>query len=146
MKINNTNTAEFLVIKFPDFKNSEEFKSFDNNDLKLPYIVMNGFAKYAMNLLDKNGEFDIQLKKIIDFINEEYNRSDSDPEILDLISIEIFENFAQDIKNLDFLRKYTVGKARHAVEMSLTFTGIDKPDTQIAPEAIEIIKNLENHR
>lgn len=145
MEITYKNIVNFLTTQFPQFKETEEFKSFDEEDLKLPYIVTAAFARYSIDRLEKNGATDPELQTLFDFINDKFNHNDTDKELLNLISVEIFENFALTEKSLEYARSNTLNKARHAVEMTLVFCGVDKPDLTIAPEAELVMKNIENY-
>ncbi len=145
MEITYKNIINFFTNQFPGFKETEEFKSFDEEDLKLPYMVTAAFARYAMERLEKEGAEDSELQSLFDFINDKFNHDNTDKDLLELISVEIFENFVLTEKSLEYARKHTSDKARHAVEMTLTFCGVDKPDLTIAPEAKAVMESIEAH-
>ncbi len=142
MEVNYANIVDFLIGGFSEFKATEIFKEFDNEDLKLPYIIWGAFVTYVIDRLQKNGEDDPVLKKLFNFINNQFDDPSSDPDVLNLLSVTVFEGFAQVKESLEFSRKNTRNKARHAVEMILTYTGVDKPDFTIAPEAEEIMQSI----
>lgn len=144
--INYENIVERLLKEFPSFKEWEDFGQLDKEDIeKNTYIVFSYFVRYMLERLEKNGSQDLMLKRFFYFINSQFNNPKSDPQILNLLSVEVFEGFAQTKKGLNFSRENTVGNARHAVEMSLTYTGVERPDFNIAPEAINIVKSIEKY-
>ena len=144
MKVDYSHTVDFLISEFPEFRETEIFKLFDEEDLKLAHIVWGAFAIHAVERLKKNGPNDSIVKKLYSFINEQFSNPGSDPKVLELLAVQIFECFAQDKDSLDFSRKNAVGKARHAVEMSLAYTGVDKPDLTIAPEAEKLVQSIKD--
>ncbi len=144
MKIDYSNIVDFLIEEFPEFKETEVFKLFDKEDFKLAYIVWGAFSIYAVDRLMKNGADDLVVQRLFNFINEQFDNTDSDPKVLELLTVEIFESFAQEKESLKFSRQNTHGKPRHPVEMSLAYTGEDKPDLIIAPEAEKIMQSIQD--
>lgn len=146
MKVDNKNLIEYLIQKFPEYTKTNTFKSYNEVELKFTYMIVSDLANYVIERLEKYGVTDPVAERLFNFINEQFNNLLSDPEVLNIIMIEIFDNFATTKEMLEFSRKNTSGKARHAVEMCLVSSGVDKPDLTIAPEAEEEIKRIEDFK
>jgi hypothetical protein len=135
MRIDYSDSVTYLLKTFPEYKESKLFTSlFDEEDLKLPYIIWGTFGQWSVERLTQNGPDDIS-NKIVQLVNEQFDNPESDPEFINLLKVEIFENFAQEKLSLDFMRKNLSSKARYWFERNLATTGIEGPDLTIAPEA-----------
>ena len=138
--------APFLLEHFPEFKETGDYKRYDENDLKLPYIVWADFIRYLLQRLQKNGPADSVVQRLFAFLNEQFNDPASDPEVINLLAVEVFESFTQKKENLDFARKYTTSQARHQLELILGYTGVERPDLSIAPGAQQIMDNIRKYK
>jgi hypothetical protein len=63
------------------------------------------------------------------------------PQVTNLLSVEVCEQFAQQKDSLEFARQRTK-EPGHQLELVLAYTGIERPDLSIAPEAQETMDNI----
>jgi len=135
MDITYKNVTDYLLKEFPGIRDIKDYEEqVDENFLKLPYYMMALFVNYTMDLFRTNGPSDPTVRKFFAFVNEQFANS-RDEELLNLLAIEVFENYAQEKETLKFARSITNEKARFVLESTLWWTGVDKPDPTIAPEA-----------
>jgi hypothetical protein len=132
----------FLLEHFPEFKETDDYKRYDKQDLGLPYIVWADFTRYVLERLENNGAEDAVVQRLFNVVNEQFDNSGSDPQVINLLSVEVFEQFAQQKDSLEFARQHTHEKARHQLELVLAYTGVERPDLSIAPEAQETMDNI----
>jgi hypothetical protein len=150
MKMNDYSHEEmisFLLKEFPEFEESSRYKDLaylKEDRLSLVYVVWGEFASYSVERLKENGSEDKIVQKLFTFINECFENEESSSWVLDLLTVEIFEEFVQTENGLSYARAHTNGKARHRLEIVLTATGVGKPDLTIAPDAEAIMQRLRN--
>ena len=107
MKITYDNVAQYILAEFPDYDSS----SWGDEDKKLAYVVFGDFVLYAVDLFKKNGKDDPTVQKLFRFVNEQFAISD-DEKLLELLTIEVFEQYAQEfgkpeVRSGDYKRKST---------------------------------------
>jgi hypothetical protein len=89
----------------------------DEDDLKLPYIVFSYFSKYLNELIEKEPSSPV-IDRVFHVIDSQFNQSKQDKRVLDLIRIEIFEEFSGNNIAIELaLKKLKSGKAKFAFKM-----------------------------
>jgi hypothetical protein len=111
----------------------ELLQTLGEEELKLePYLP---WGHSAMQRLHDNGPDDPVVARLFSFLNGQFANPDSEHNVLELLTIQIFENFAQEEKSLEYARQNTKDEARQSLEESIWWTGVDSPEECIAPEA-----------
>jgi hypothetical protein len=118
------NSIEILYGKFPEFKESEQFKLMTISE-DLPYVVYSWFYGFII----KNLRNDFVVKKFISFINESFNDPTVDPELLNLMQIEFFENLTSSKDLIEFARKNFIGKALEMFEFTSKHFGVEAAES-----------------
>jgi hypothetical protein len=97
--------VDILLERFPEFKETEDFKW--GIDLDIPYSVWGAFGRYIttyMNRLPADRiEADELVNRVFDFANEMLDRGDDDTHTI--VVIELFENFYTYRKTLELGRR-----------------------------------------
>lgn len=81
---------QFWLKEFPEFNVQE----WNKDNLNLPHIVFADFADFLINKIEEKGRDDTIVQKTFTIINNQFNDSDPDPEVLNLLQVEIFENLS----------------------------------------------------
>lgn len=113
-KLTNEDIKRELLIKFPEFQESDDFKlSLDPEGG--PYEYLARFADYLLKEMDKSSNAEI-VKRAFGFINDIYSRENISAEVWDLMGIELLETIETDEKHRDLANKYLTGKALKAFQ------------------------------
>ncbi|OGW71047.1 MAG: hypothetical protein A3G49_00725 [Candidatus Sungbacteria bacterium RIFCSPLOWO2_12_FULL_41_11] len=100
---------------FPEFKESEEF---DETNMGIPYTFLADFGRFFMDRLRKAGETDAVVKKTFTVMNEMFNDPATDPEVINLMQIELCEILASSKKGLALATKLLSGKSLEYLNMA----------------------------
>ena len=125
--VNYQNIIEVTLNSFPEFKESKQFKEImEEVDISLPYIFFGYFNEFIIDHLtsEKHRGSPI-IQRFVIFVNELFADTNSDPKVLNLIQIEIFELLAESKELIEFARKNLVGKALDTFEFTSRHYGVE---------------------
>ncbi len=111
-KFTNEEMKELLLAKFPEFRESTEFKE-ELGDEAGSYEYYARFADFILKEINKNKETDLA-KRTFEFINDIYSSESISADVWDLFGIELLETFENDDNAKVLAEKYLKGKALEA--------------------------------
>jgi hypothetical protein len=114
-RISLENFATFWLDLFPEFKDSKEF---DEMNTTIPYSFLSDFGRFFMDRLKKDGEGDLVVQRVFAVLNEVFNDPSVDPEVANLLQVELCEILASSKKGLALAEKLLQGKSIEYLNMS----------------------------
>lgn len=113
-KLINETVKKELLDKFPEFKESNEFKVHLDQEGG-PYEYFARFADFILKEIESSEDSEI-VKRMFDFISNVYSRENLSEEVWDLFGIELLEVFEVNEKTKNLANKYLTGKALKAFQ------------------------------
>ncbi len=96
--------VKVLLDRFPEFMESDDYYS---DELDIPYVIWGGFGRFVTNYMRRlpadRLDDDPLVIRVFDFANELMDSDD--PDTLDIVGIELFENFCMYQKTLELARR-----------------------------------------
>jgi hypothetical protein len=105
------NVVDVIIDLVPEFKEYKEFECGYLNDKVFKNGLLDIFGRFLKNRIESYPICDPVIQRIFKFLNEQFNESDSDHDVLDLLGIDIFENISPYEKGMEVARKLLEGKA-----------------------------------
>jgi len=111
IKLTLDNIVEEIVKLIPEFKDYKDYKVFDIKNESEKRMLLSVFGNFLKERIDTFPIDDPVIQKTFKLINEQFNNSDSDQDVLDYLGIDIFENISPYKKGMEVSRKLLTGKA-----------------------------------
>ncbi len=93
-------------------------------------MVYSWFYEYIINKITRNLRNDSEVNNFIFFINELFNDLNIDPELLNLMQIEFFENLTTSKELIEFARKNFKGKALEMFNFTSKHFGVEATESR----------------
>jgi|GEM_PF-4391600 len=104
-----SSNIDSLLMKFPEFKNSEYF--LESDDKKSAYTVFHDFTRFLIDRIDKSSDGKDQvIKKAFELINEMLNSDDF--ERANLAGVGVLEYLVESPKAVSMAKQSLVGNAQ----------------------------------
>jgi hypothetical protein len=116
-KITFENIVQYIINEFPDFT------EYDKGSLDIQHVILGNFADFIVEKIESN-EYNEIVEKAVEIINKIFQDS-LDTKLMDLFQVEVFENFAQSEKAINFSRSNLKGKAIEYFEKAMNHFGIE---------------------
>lgn len=120
------NLIEAMVELVPEFRDYEDFGVWDINDNEVKRLLLGVFGRFFTERVKNYPGGDPVIKRVYEFLNEQFNESDSDREALDYLGIEIFENLCSFKEGVEVSRKLLKGNALKSFNETAKYFYSDK--------------------
>ncbi len=124
-----SDSVQVLLEKFPEFKDSNEYLIVQD-ELDLPYGIYFAFMKTILQEIKSPAKDTQIIKRFVDFVNESFADDETDPESLNLMQIEFFENLTSSKDLIEFARKNFIGKALEMFEFTSKHFGVEAAESR----------------
>jgi hypothetical protein len=104
-------SVEYALKTFPDFVTSSEY---DANNKELPYLLYADLTSFFKKILETKDE--VKIKLVFDFINSFFDSGKMNNLDKELVSVEVFEEFASYPETTTLAREFLNPLARESFE------------------------------
>jgi|SRR3989344_3443036 len=105
----------FWLKLFPEFRESEKY---DEENIEIPYAFLADYSRFFMDRLKSGGETDIVVQRTFNIMNKIFNDPSAEPEVINLIQIELCEILASSKKGLELANKLLEGDSVKYLKMA----------------------------
>lgn len=110
----------------PEFKDYKDFEAEYMIEKDFKSLLLDIFGRFFKERIENHPENDPVIQKVYKFLNEQFNESESDKNMVNYLGQEIFENLAGSKKATEVSRKYLTGKALESFNASEEYYGVSE--------------------